>query len=82
MSLQRLVIGSLLIFLGLILVFIAIAIAIPGSISKGFGIIIIGPIPLVFSDGASVILIVSALLAAILIITLLLLLRGYTTARQ
>ncbi|HWQ17081.1 MAG TPA: hypothetical protein VNL13_04520 [Sulfolobales archaeon] len=82
MSLQRLVIGSLLIFLGLILLFIAIAIATPGSISKGFGIIIIGPIPLVLSDGASVILIISALLVAILIITLLLLLRGYTTAKQ
>jgi uncharacterized membrane protein len=82
LSFQRLVIGSLLIFLGLILVFIAIAIAIPGSITKGFGIIIIGPVPLILSDGISAILIISVLLVAIFIIVLLLLLRGYTMARQ
>jgi len=82
LSLQGLVIGSLLIFLGLILVFIAIAIAIPGSMTKGFGIIIIGPIPLILSDGISTILIISALLIAVLVIVLLLWLRGYTMARQ
>lgn len=79
MSLQRSLIGVFFLVIGVILIFMAIAMVILGTSVRGsgIGIIIIGPIPLVLSGGADAILIITAISIIIIIAFFLLILRRY-----
>lgn len=82
MSAQRSIAGVLLIFLGVFLVFIALAIFLLGSGAKGFGIIIIGPVPILVSGGVEAVLILTAisiLVIVIIAIFILTILRRYAS---
>lgn len=59
--------GVLLIFLGFVLILIAISIAVIGSGARGVGIVVIGPIPIILSGGTDAMIIMLAVMVAILI---------------
>lgn len=80
MSLQRTMAGFFIILLGVFLILLALSITLLGSSARGFGIIIIGPIPIVLSGGADAITILSLIVIAVLSVLILLALLPFIKA--
>lgn len=71
----RLLIGVLLLFIGIVIILVAVSLMLYGSGVRGFGFILIGPVPLIIGGGAEALYIFLAIFVLIVIAFVLSILR-------